>query len=178
MAQIVGSTPNRRPPPPPAVAACQRAVPPPTIAPQIDGTSRGDLPVVTRGAATTLGISADLSGAAFPHPKFGARAMDRPSQRGYGWRRGSRVCWGQAPERRRSARPRVKSSGPQRVPAQPSTARNRCSRPLLPALRAPAGSATHEPAGTFAGEGLAPPGGPSGISESDSAAATGAYGTR
>jgi hypothetical protein len=65
-AQIVGSTPNRRPTRPHAVAAFQRAASPPTVAPQIDGTSRGDLPVVTRGTAPTLGISADLSGAAFP----------------------------------------------------------------------------------------------------------------
>jgi hypothetical protein len=38
---------------------------------------------------------------------------------------------GQAPERCRSARPRVKSSGPRRVPPKSSATRNRCSRRAL-----------------------------------------------
>jgi hypothetical protein len=101
-------------PPSNAASSCgglPTAVPPPTIASQIDGTSRGDLPVVTRGAAPTLVISADLSRTAFARSRSRARAMDRPSQRGYGRGRGSRVCWGQAPEQCRSARPRVKARG-------------------------------------------------------------------
>jgi hypothetical protein len=143
MAQIVGPTPNRRPTRPPAVAVCQRAAPPASVALPIDGTSRGHLLVVTRGAASEVVISMYLSGAAFAHSGFRARAVDRPSQ-GRWVGRGGRVCWGQAPEQCRSARPRVKSSGPQRVPPEPS-ATGAADVRYTP-CRAPASSATHGPA--------------------------------
>jgi hypothetical protein len=69
----------------------------------------GDLPVVTRGAARVV-TSTYLCGAAFARSRSRARAMDRPSQ-GVWAGRGCRVCWGQALERCRSARPRVKARG-------------------------------------------------------------------
>jgi hypothetical protein len=111
MAQILGSTPNHGPTRPPSCGSL------PTGRFAADGHPAdrwhlpGDLPVMTRGAATEVVTSADLSGAAFARSRFRARAVDRPSQRGYGRGRGCRVCWGQAPERCRSARPRAKARG-------------------------------------------------------------------
>jgi hypothetical protein len=66
-----------------AVAGWQRAAPPPTIALQIGGPSRGDLPVVTREAARVV-TSTYLCGAAFARSRTRARAMDRPPNLGVG----------------------------------------------------------------------------------------------
>jgi len=97
-----------------AVAVCQRAAPPPTIAPQIDGTSRGDLPVVTRGAATNAGyFCGPVPGGVCPLQAQGmsrgpalpgemgeagddGSAGDRPpsdaAPRGPGWKLGAAAC--------------------------------------------------------------------------------------
>jgi hypothetical protein len=163
MAQILGSTPNRRPTRPPAVAACERAASPPTVALQIDGTSRGDLPVVTRGAATNPGyFCGPVPRGVCPLQVQGT--SHAPALPSWGWARpGMTGLLGTGPERCRSARPRVKSSGPRRVPPEPSATRNRCYRHPLPALRGrlPARQRTnpHEPSQAKA---LAPPGGPLG----------------
>jgi hypothetical protein len=154
MAQILGSTPNHGPTRPPSCGSL------PTGRFAADGHPAdrwhlpGDLPVMTRGAATEVVTSADLSGAAFARSRFRARAVDRPSQRGYGRGRGCRVCWGQAPERCRSARPRAKARGRsvcrrQQAPRATGARDGRC-----PPCGAPASSVTHEPARTFAGKGL------------------------
>src|SRR5215213_1010174 len=91
-----------------------RGASPPTVALQIDGTSRGDLPVVTRGAAANAGyfcgpvpggvcrlqVQGMSRGPALPGEMGGAgddgSAGDRPlsdaAPRGPGWKLGAAVC--------------------------------------------------------------------------------------
>jgi hypothetical protein len=127
---------------------------------------------VTRGAASEVVTSTYLSDAAFAHSGFRARAVDRPSQ-GRWVGPGMTGLLGTGPERCRSARPRVKSSGPRRVPPEPS-ATGAADTHCPPMGACQLGNARTCP--SLAAKALAIPGGPSGNSASDSAVAGGQTG--
>jgi hypothetical protein len=84
MAQIVGSTLNRRPTRPPSCGGLPTGRSAAVGHPADRWHHAGRLPVVTRGPAPTLVISADLSGAAFARSRSRARAIDRPPNLGVG----------------------------------------------------------------------------------------------
>jgi hypothetical protein len=134
MAQILGSTPNRGPTRPQSCGGL------PT------GRSAADCRPADRWHLAGRPIRCDrrsrhqrwvflrtCPGRRLPAPGPGHEPWTGPPK-GIWAGAGLRVCWGQAPEQCRSARPRVKSSGPRRVP-EPSATRNRCYRHPLPALR-------------------------------------------
>ena len=156
-----------------AVAVCQRAAPPPTIAPQIDGTSRGNLPVVTRGAATNAGyFCGPVPGDVCPLQVQGmSRGPALPGEMGGP---GITGLLGTGPR----AMPLRAAPGEKLGAAAcaAGTKRNRCCRHPLPALwgACQLGSARTRP--SLAAKALAIPGGPSGNSASDSAAAGGQTG--
>jgi hypothetical protein len=97
------------------------------LSPRRSMAPRGaNLPDVTRRAAPTLGISADLSRAAFARSRSRARAMDRPSQ-GRWAGPGMTGLLGTGPRAMPLRAAPGGSSGPQRVP--PKTKRN--AQPVL-----------------------------------------------
>jgi hypothetical protein len=104
------------------------------LSPRRSMAPRGaNLPDVTRRAAPTLGISADLSRAAFARSRSRARAMDRPSQ-GRWAGPGMTGLLGTGPRAMPLRAAPGGSSGPQRVPPELSATRNRCYRRTLRGL--------------------------------------------
>jgi hypothetical protein len=131
MAPIVGSTPNRRPTRPPSCGGLPTGRSAAVGHLPIDGISR--MTAVVASAASEVITSTYLSGAAFAHSRSRARATDRPLPT-WGWARpGMTGLLGTGPRAMPLRAAPGRSSGPQRVPTQPSTTRSRCSRHPLPA---------------------------------------------
>jgi hypothetical protein len=160
-------------PPSNATSSCQRAAPPPSVTCRwhLAGDTccgqrrhRGDyFYVPVRRGVCLLQVQGTSSGPALP-----TWGRGRPGMTG---------LLGTGPRAMPLRAAPGRSSGPQRVPAQPSATRNRCSRHLLPALRAPVSSATHEPRTNLRSrQPCHHRGGPSSSSEADSTAAVGAHG--
>jgi hypothetical protein len=134
MAQIVGSTLNRRPTRPPSCGGLPTGRSAAVGHPADRWHHAGRLPVVTRGPAPTLVISADLSGAAFARSRSRARAIDRPPNLGVGEAGDDGPAGGRPRAMPLRAAP-GESSGLRRVQPEPNATRNRCYRRPLRALR-------------------------------------------
>jgi hypothetical protein len=111
MAQILGSTPNRRPTRPPSCGGLPTGRSAAVGHLPIDGTSRVTTRCDQRSCHQRWVFLQTCPGRRLPAPGPGHEPGTGPLEGDMGRAGDHEACWGQAPEQCRSARPRVKARG-------------------------------------------------------------------